>query len=94
MVEYFRNKYGWNHWRRVQLAGFDLCYQIHTIYTVPTIYDEADLELEKRTMFLNFEEHNELCTTVLSIVADGPNVLGAAQQANYRFLFDAGASTL
>lgn len=42
-------------------------------------FEEADLELEKRTIFLNFEEHNELCITVLSIVADGPNVLGAAQ---------------
>ncbi|ONI06054.1 LOW QUALITY PROTEIN: hypothetical protein PRUPE_5G037200 [Prunus persica] len=45
--------------------------------------------------FKAFEHHNEFCMTILSMdQSDGLNILGAAQQVNYRFLFDVAALRL
>ncbi|KAL6178358.1 hypothetical protein ACLB2K_049876 [Fragaria x ananassa] len=98
VAEYFRNKYGWEPLEKSEAGhGFDLCYQIRTVYTVPSMtlhFEGADLELERRTLLVDMEQHDEVCMAIFQMPGGGLNVLGAAQQANHRFLFDAGSADL
>lgn len=97
VAEYFRIKYGWEPLEKSEAGHeFDLCYQIRTVYTVSSMtlhFKGADLELERRTLLVDMEQHDEVCMAIFQMPRGGLNVLGAAQQANHRFLFDSGAST-
>ncbi|CAL8155915.1 unnamed protein product [Prunus armeniaca] len=99
VVDYFHNMYGWQPMTQKSKTDFDLCYQnIPTVFTSPSVtlhFEGADFVLHKPTLFQAFEHHNEFCMTILSMdQSDGLNILGAAQQVNYRFLFDIAALRL
>lgn len=52
----------------------------------------VDLEVSFWNVFINFDE--KACMTILPIDEEGPNILGATQQADYRFLYDGLSSSL
>ncbi|GMG99652.1 hypothetical protein Nepgr_001492 [Nepenthes gracilis] len=54
----------------------------------------ADLDVGFGSVFMYAEGKTEMCMGILPVAAPGPNLLGAMQQANYRFLYDTVASTL
>ncbi|BFG31041.1 hypothetical protein CerSpe_173150 [Prunus speciosa] len=88
-----------NQFRKVTSDEFDLCYQnTPTVFTVPCVtlhFEGGDLEVHRPTLFQHLESKNEFCMMILSRGDNnGPNLVGAAQQVNYRFLFDVGARRL
>ncbi|XP_007207969.2 aspartic proteinase nepenthesin-1 [Prunus persica] len=58
-------------------------------------FDGASLELNQETTFQIFDEFNEFCLMIESANKfESPNIFGAFQQFNHRFVYDVGASKL
>ncbi|PON69503.1 Aspartic peptidase [Trema orientale] len=98
MVEYFRSRYSWSPLKQGEVLPYDLCYNkfyIRGNYTLPSLtfqFDEASLLLKPENLFEQFR--TGFCLIMFPISDPGPNILGAFQQANHRFLYDVKASTL
>ena len=96
MVEYFQKRYSWS---PIKVQGYNyLCYdKFYTRgnYTLPTmsfLLDGASLFLKPENLF---EEYSfGFCLIMLPVGNNGPNLLGAFQQANHRFLYDLKADML
>lgn len=89
ITQYFSSKYSW-HPEPPQPGNLDLCYSLpRGNYTYPTMtyhFSGANLFLPAENVFKFIERG--FCLIVIPTRNEGLNVLGAFQQANYRFLFD------
>ncbi|XP_062028349.1 uncharacterized protein LOC133744225 [Rosa rugosa] len=97
MVDYFQDYYGWLPLNRTaRLDHYELCSELPSEGRCYVHFEgTANLELDENSIFKVFDQANQFCMTILRLGSkEGPNILGALQQANYRFLFDAAASKL
>ena len=92
------HRYGWNPIEGEQVP-YDLCYKVnisvvnHTALPSMTFhFMGAELVVDSKAVFQVFDDM--FCMAILPINQQGPNLLGAFQQADHRFLFDVGASTM
>ncbi|XP_059435667.1 aspartic proteinase nepenthesin-1-like [Corylus avellana] len=90
-------RYGWNPIEGEQVP-YDICYKVisavnHTALPSMTFhFMGAELVVDSKAVFQVFDDM--FCMAILPIYQQGPNILGAFQQANHRFLFDVRASTM
>ncbi|KAK9734904.1 hypothetical protein RND81_04G170900 [Saponaria officinalis] len=98
VATYFFNNYGWRPGSSVN--PFDLCYaeypsdgQSFPIVTLHFLLlghsGEVDMDLRSEHMFQSLNNRRRFCMAVISGNDPGPSLLGAFQQKNFKFLFDA-----
>ncbi|XP_074303629.1 aspartic proteinase nepenthesin-1-like [Silene latifolia] len=105
MTDHF-TKYGWDPIKVSSENYYDLCYSTvpdttkHQVYPSvafhfvesPGAGGEVEFLLPAENVFGKSEAEDGFCLKM--VPSDGPSIFGAAQQANYRFLFDVNAELL
>ncbi|PON69496.1 Aspartic peptidase [Trema orientale] len=99
MIQYIAAHYTGLRPVRRGLGKFDLCYNLTTTrpggYSFPSLtyhLNRANYFMKPDVVFQDFGTVR--CLAMMVNKDDGPTILGAFQQTNYRFLFDASESTM
>ncbi|GAB4849983.1 hypothetical protein Ancab_029282 [Ancistrocladus abbreviatus] len=96
VVEHFEHRHGLKPLHHHGALPYDLCFNLRgrnlSSPSMTIFFQGAALNLAPSALFTQFSRSH--CMTILPAQEEGPNILGAFQQVNHRFLYDVGEGTL